>query len=143
MPESGYSGTPLEKKLGLKAGMNAAFTGLPENLAFLAKFDGLRAVVFELPEPPRSNFEFIHLFETSRASLESRATQLLSSIASDGMIWISWPKKASKVPTSLTEDILREIFLPRGLVDVKVCAVDQTWSGLKFVIRKELRKPAL
>ena len=81
----------------------------------------------------------IHGFTTSRAELEHAAKPLMDSIDREGSIWISWPKKASKMPTDITEDVIREVILPIGLVDVKVCAVDDIWSGLKLVIRKELR----
>ncbi len=139
MPQAGYSKTPLPKKLGLKAGQRACFIRLPENLAKLKEFDGLEGVMTELPPERLQKPDFIHIFETDRQVLEGMAETLRHAVKPDGMIWISWPKKASKVPTSITEDVLREVFLPKGLVDVKVCAVDEIWSGLKFVIRKELR----
>lgn len=138
---SGYSGTPLDRKLGLKAGMRALFIGLPDHLAGLRAIEGLNEVLSDWP--PASDacrLDYIHVFEVARGSLEAMVPRLLASVAPEGMIWISWPKKASKVPTSITEDVLREIILPTGLVDVKVCAVDETWSGLKFVVRKDLRK---
>jgi hypothetical protein len=102
-------------------------------------FDGFASVAFALPETPQRAFDYVHLFVTERATLEAVATKLFDVLKPDGMLWISWPKKSSRVPTDVTEDVLREILLPPGLVDVKVCAVDETWSGLKFVIRKELR----
>lgn len=80
-----------------------------------------------------------HIFTTERAELDRLLTELRHSIAVDGFVWVSWPKKASKVPTDITEDIVRELCLPMGWVDVKVCAVDAVWSGLKLMIRKELR----
>lgn len=138
---SGYSGTPLDRKLGLKPGMQVLFLGLPDHLAHLTAVEGLAAVLTEWPATDLDRLDYIHVFETSREALAAMVPRLLASIAPDGMIWISWPKKASKVPTSISEDVLREILLPTGLVDVKVCAVDGVWSGLKFMIRKELRKP--
>jgi hypothetical protein len=81
----------------------------------------------------------VHLFTTERTVLERTAPALLPVLVPNGMVWISWPKKSSSVPTDVTEDVLREVLLPMGLVDIKVCAVDEIWSGLKFVIRKELR----
>ena len=84
-------------------------------------------------------YDVIHGFTTARSELETAAKPLMDSIDRDGSIWISWPKKASKVPTDITEDVIRDVILPIGLVDVKVCAVDTVWSGLKLVIRKELR----
>lgn len=140
MAETGYSGTPLPKKLGLKPGQHAVFIGLPDNLAHLKSFEGLASVSTSLQQNAPGKSDVIHIFETQREALEDIVDILRSGIQPHGMIWISWPKKASKVPTSITEDVLREIFLPSGLVDVKVCAVDEIWSGLKFVIRKELRK---
>ncbi|SMD03044.1 hypothetical protein [Rhizobium sp. RU36D] len=137
---SGYSGTPLDRKLGLKAGMRVLFIGLPDHLAGLKAVEGLAEVLTEWPVgTPGARLDYIHVFETGRGSLETMMPRLLALVAPAGMIWISWPKRASKVPTSITEDVLREIFLPTGLVDVKVCAVDETWSGLKFVVRKDLR----
>lgn len=82
---------------------------------------------------------FLHLFTVHRAEMEAVLTKARHHIARDGMIWISWPKKSAKVPTDITEDVIREVCLPMGFVDVKVCAVTEVWSGLKLVIRKELR----
>ena len=93
-------------------------------------------VLWDAPEPGR---RFTHLFTAQRTELESRAALCRQTMARDGMLWVSWPKKSSKVPTDITEDVVREVCLPIGLVDVKVCAVSETWSGLKLVIRKELR----
>lgn len=90
----------------------------------------------ELPEPP---VEFAHIFVTSCAVLDCELRMLLPLLDPAGMIWVSWPKKASRVPTDITEDMIRELALPLHLVDVKVCAVNDTWSGLKLVIRKEYR----
>jgi hypothetical protein len=84
-------------------------------------------------------WDLVHLFTTSSAELAAALTSYRTAIARDGMVWVSWPKKASKVPTDVTEDVIREVALPMGFVDVKVCAVDQVWSGLKLVIRRELR----
>ena len=134
---AGYSGTPLVKKLGLSAGQRALVEcgpadyralvqPLPDGIEFAARLSG--------------KFDFIHLFVTERSKLRKRLPACLGKLAPDGMIWISWPKKAAKVKADITEDTIREIALPLGLVDVKVCAVDETWSGLKLVIRKELRK---
>lgn len=138
MAQAGYSGTPLPKKLGLKAGQRACFLALPESLSYLRDIDGLQTVGGNLSDN-LEKLDYLHIFEVSREVLETLSPLLRSAIKPNGMIWISWPKKASKVPTSITEDVLREILLPTGLVDVKVCAVDEVWSGLKFMIRKELR----
>ncbi|HZH98186.1 MAG TPA: hypothetical protein VEX38_04380 [Fimbriimonadaceae bacterium] len=134
---TGYSGTPLAKKLGIKPG---------QTVYVLAGPQGFEELLQPLPagadinrsEPP-SGAEMIHLFVTWRAELLGAAEMILDRLAKDGVLWISWPKKGSKQPTDITEDTLREVLLPSGLVDVKVCAVDETWSGLKFVWRKELR----
>jgi hypothetical protein len=139
MSESGYSGTPLPKKLGLKPDMTALFIALPDSLSHLAEEVSGALRTDELAAANASGLDYVHVFETSRAALTEHALGLKAMLKPAGMLWISWPKKASKVPTTITEDVLREIFLPTGLVDVKVCAVDEIWSGLKFMLRKELR----
>lgn len=131
---AGYSGAPLIKKLGIKDGMRIAFLYAPDNYRVL-----LGPLPAGIDEQSDDNLNFIHAFFTDRTDFELEISELLSAIARDGVIWISWPKKASKVPTTMTENVVREIALPLGLVDVKVCAVDEVWSGLKLVIRKELR----
>ena len=136
MAASGYSGTPLAKKLGLKPGMRAWFLGMPDSVRAEVERDAPAIERLETPEPP---VELAHIFVTSCAALDCELRMLLPLIARDGMIWVSWPKKASKVATDITEDVIRDLALPLGLVDVKVCAVDTTWSGLKLVIRKENR----
>ncbi|MGO6813978.1 DUF3052 domain-containing protein [Rhizobium leguminosarum] len=136
---AGYSGTPLVKKLGLTRGQAAALLNVPETIGDINGFDGFASVVRALPETPARVFDYVHLFTTERTVLERTAPVLLPVLVPNGMVWISWPKKSSRVPTDITEDVLREVLLPTGLVDVKVCAVDEIWSGLKFVIRKELR----
>lgn len=138
----GYSGTPLAQKLGLKDGFRALFIDLPTSLVDLASsrvFAEATRISVEQLGDAQQGYQFIHLFTASRAVLEKLSRPLMGLIARDGMIWVSWPKKASKVQTDITEDTIREIVLPLGLVDVKVCAVDETWSGLKLVIRKEIR----
>ena len=138
---SGYSGTPLAQKLGLKDGQRVLFLDLPEGCSDLATS---RAFV-EASQSGWSalgkarNYDLIHAFTASRAQLEKSAESFIPAITRDGSVWISWPKKASKVPTDITEDVISEVLLPTGLVDVKVAAVDEVWSGLKLVIRKELR----
>jgi hypothetical protein len=133
---SGYSGTPLAQKLGLKAGMRTWFLGMPDSVRAEIERNAPPLELLDNPEPP---VDLAHIFVTSCAVLDWELRMLLPLIARDGIIWVSWPKKASKVPTDITEDVIRAIALPLGLVDVKVCAVDATWSGLKLVIRKELR----
>lgn len=141
MAEPGYSGTPLPKKLGLKDGQKVLFIAPPGNLQDLKSSREFAAVVeagWDAPVPG-DGYDFIQLFTTERMHLETHATALMEAIKRDGMIWVSWPKRASKVETDMTEDVVRDVVLPIGLVDVKVCAVDEIWSGLKLVIRKELR----
>lgn len=133
---AGYSGTPLVKKLGIKPGFRLYAKNPPENYGNL---------IAPLPEKVQifrrltNDMDMIHFFTTSRVELANNIGTYMSHIKQDGMIWISWPKKSAKVPTDVTEDVIREIVLPLGLVDVKVCAVDAIWSGLKLVIRKENR----
>lgn len=139
MSESGYSGTPLPKKLGLKPDLAALFIALPQDLAHLVDGLPLARCVRNISEADGRELDYLHIFETERVRLEDQAECLKSLLKPSGMLWISWPKKASKVPTTITEDVLRTVFLPTGLADVKVCAVTEIWSGLKFMIRKDLR----
>lgn len=141
MAEEGYSGTPLASKLGLRDGQSAAFVGLPRGLGWLTD---CRAFVSVESVPGWRDLEgdyldVIHMFTDSAAELREALPALRVMIRPDGMIWVSWPKKASRVPTDVTEDVIRELALSDVLVDVKVCAVDEVWSGLKLVIRKEHR----
>lgn len=142
MPDAGYSGTPLAQKLGLKDGQRVLFISLPPELNDLRvsrHFIEMAQAGWETWQDGDPGYDFVHGFTTSRAVLEHNAKPLMEAIARDGTIWISWPKKASKVATDITEDVIREVVLPIGLVDVKVAAVSDVWSGLKLVIRKELR----
>ena len=133
---AGYSGTPLAKKLSLKDGQRTWFDAMPDSVR--AEIDGEDLVLnlLDQPEPP---VEAAHLFVSHCATLDCKLRMLLPLLDRDGFIWVSWPKQASKVPTDITEDVIRAVALPLGLVDVKVCAIDAIWSGLKLVIRKELR----
>ncbi|WAC23774.1 hypothetical protein [Blastomonas sp. SL216] len=133
---TGYSGTPLARKLGLKPGMRMWFDAIPETVRaeITSEVEALETVA-----SPEQGFAAAHLFTTERAVLERELARLMAAMDRDGLIWVSWPKKAAKVDTDITEDVIRSIALPMGLVDVKVCAVDAIWSGLKLVIRKELR----
>ena len=133
---SGYSGTPLVKKLNLRDGMRVWFDAMPEPVT--DEIDEYALELFFVADPAEG-IDAAHIFVTARAALEAHLTALRHQIAPDGQIWVSWPKKAAKVPTDITEDTIREIALPLGLVDTKVCAIDEVWSGLKLVIRKELR----
>ena len=141
-PSTAYSGTPLAQKLGLKDGQRVMFIGLPKELKELRKarhFVEIAEAGWETFTDGDAGYDVIHGFTTSREVLEKAAKPLMDEIDRDGSIWISWPKKASKVPTDITEDVIRDVVLPIGLVDVKVAAVTEIWSGLKLVIRKELR----
>ena len=133
-PVAGYSGTPLWKKLGLKPGMAACVIGAPPDYADL--ITGGPAVIWG---PLRQGADFIHLFTPFRAELADTLRTCLPVMARDGMIWVSWPKKAAKLPCDYTEEAIREVCRPMGLVDVKVCAVSEVWSGLKLMIRKDNR----
>jgi hypothetical protein len=138
----GYSGTPLAQKLGLKDGQRVMWISLPKELKDLRKsrnFVEIAEAGWESFTDGDPGYDLIHGFTTSRQVLETSAKPLMETIDRDGSIWISWPKKASKVPTDITEDVIRDVVLPIGLVDVKVAAVSEVWSGLKLMIRKELR----
>ena len=134
---AGYSGTPLFQKLGIKESMLIGLINeppyyidllspLPENVTF--------------SKTTKHGFHIVHLFTKSKSDLKTQLPKLMKKIVQEGMIWVSWPKKSSLINTDITEDVIRQIALPLGLVDVKVCAIDETWSGLKLVIRKEKRK---
>ena len=136
MPIAGYSGTPLAKKLGIREGFRIAlfnqpeyyfrlFTDFPENVKFINN---------------KSKVDLIHYFVKECKQLATDIHKLKDTIEQNGMIWISWPKKSSKVETDITEDVVRHLALTNGLVDIKVCAVDETWSGLKLVIPVKDRK---
>ncbi len=159
MKTAGYSGTPLAKKLGIKPGMKVVVMGYPGDYAGLVEPlpDGLSMAALDtltdgrvsasaaldtLPDDrvSASAVDLLHIFTNSRDELFRVLDEARTVIKPDGMIWVSWYKKAAKLPTEITEDTIREGALPLGLVDVKVCAVDEQWSGLKLVIRKELRK---
>jgi hypothetical protein len=132
---AGYSRTPLVKKLGFKPGDSAAFLNAPEQLdRLLGDLEGVT-----VKRSLRGRADVVLCFVTARSTLEKRAARLREAIAPDGMVWVCWPKRASKVPTDMTEDVVRDVLLPTGLVDVKVAAIDETWSGLKLVVRRELR----
>ena len=132
---TGYSGTPLAKKLGFKPGEPLWASGMP---ASVKKSLDAEAHPRYLARPTKA-LAAAHIFHDRAAQLEAELEGLRPKLAPDGMIWVSWPKKAAKVETDITENTIRKIALPMGYVDVKVCAVDETWSGLKLVIRKSLR----
>jgi hypothetical protein len=134
---AGYSGTPLAKKLGFKEGHRVRIKNAPDDYLNLVN---PRPENVHISKSTRKDIDIFHFFTRSSSELKSQLPNLISAIHQNGMIWISWPKKSSGVPSSVKEDTIRSIALPLALVDVKVCAVDETWSGLKLVIRKELRK---
>jgi hypothetical protein len=133
---AGYSGTPLPKKLGIRDGDTVALLGAPSGFG-----ETLEPLPVDLTIRTRAagRADVIVTFHTERLDLEARVPTLLKVLDVDGSLWVAWPKRASKVPTDITEDVLREVFLPIGLVDNKVAAIDDTWSGLRLVWRKELR----
>jgi hypothetical protein len=133
---AGYSGKPLSQKLGLKAGQRVRLMRAPDDYWTLCGFD---LAEIALVARKTQAFDFGHLFARDRAELERELPALIAAMDASAMLWISWPKKSAKVPTDITEDTLREVILPLGLVDVKVCAVTEIWSGLKFVRRRANR----
>ena len=138
---AGYSGTPLHRKLGIKPGHRVALLDAPAG--FAATLDGLPDRVVILPALTAGTpTDVIVLFVTERHALQSRLDEVRRGMAQNGGFWVAWPKRASKVPTDVTEDVIREVALPTGLVDNKVCAIDGIWSGLRLVIRRENRVPA-
>lgn len=136
VPAAGYSGTPLAKKLGIVAGSRVAAVHAPaEYVQWLEPVPS--GVVFE--RSVAQTTDIVHVFAERRAVLKVELEGFRGSMRPDGVVWVSWPKKAAKVPTDITEDTVRELALPLGFVDVKVCAVSPIWSGLKLVVRKALR----
>jgi len=128
---AGYSGTPLLRKLGIQERHRVLLHNAPAELPEELKgYAGRRL---------NSNLDVVVLFVKSAAALHGEFARVMNSINVDGMIWIAWPKKASGIPTDLTDNVIRDEILKTPFVDVKVCAIDETWSGLKFVIRKEHR----
>ncbi len=132
---AGYSGTPLPRKLGIGEGATFALDDEPEGVSAL--LDPLPAGARRTSEPAQA--DVVVAFATLRDTLARRVDELAPAVFPDRTLWIAWPKRASKVPTDITEDVVREVALPLGLVDVKVAAFDETWSGLKLVWRRELR----
>ena len=129
---AGYSGTPLVKKLGIKEGHRVLFVNDPPEF---------KPLLVDLPTIKKGKpNDYVHVFVRGQAELKKQLAAIKKSLDQDGMIWVSWPKKASGIATDVTEDTVRTAALPLGLVDVKVCAIDETWSGLKLVIRRENRK---
>ena len=133
---AGYSGTPLALKLGVKDGQRTWHSKMPDAVLAEILGEGLQP---QIVADPIAGLEMAHIFVTERRELAGKLVRLRKLMTADGMIWVSWPKKASKVATNVTEDVIRAEALPLGFVDVKVCAVDEVWSGLKLVIRKSER----
>jgi Protein of unknown function (DUF3052) len=133
---SGYSGTPLVKKLGLRSGARLYLRDAPQHYAQL-----LGPAFSELHRMRRmsADTDVAHLFATQRSQLQAALADVRRTMRDDAVIWVSWPKKASGVATDITEGVVRELALPTGLVDIKVCAVDETWSALKLVLRRSER----
>ena len=136
LPAAGYSGTPLVKKLGIVEGSRILAVGSPSGYANVV--GGLPAGA-KLVTRAAPTVDIAHVFSVSRADLEKRLKALRLSLRPDAVVWVSWPKKSSRVPTDITEDVIRDVALPMGFVDVKVCAVTEVWSGVKLVVRKNLR----
>jgi hypothetical protein len=133
---AGYSGTPLPKKLGIKPGLTVVTINAPTNY---------RRLLGTIPDGVTSSdrlkpgSSFVHVFIKKRSELANRLAVLRKEIKDTGTVWVSWPKRSSGVPTDVTEDVVRAVALPLGLVDIKVCAIDEIWSGLKLVVRREQR----
>jgi hypothetical protein len=133
---AGYSGTPLAKKLGIKDGMRLSVLNAPDGYAsWLKGLPPTARIESTLVRPAAA----VHLFTKTRRELERELPRLRIALAPAGFVWVSWPKKASGVATDITEDVIRAVALPLGFVDVKVCAVNEVWSGLKLVIRRSER----
>jgi hypothetical protein len=135
-PTTGYSATPLSKKLGFKEGSLVLLIDAPKDYARLV---APMPIGMQFISKPGRNVDIAHVFVSQRSILSKYLSQLRESLHVQASIWVSWPKKAAKVPTDITENTIREVALPLGFVDIKVCAVTDVWSGLKLVLRKELR----
>jgi hypothetical protein len=133
---AGYSGAPLAKKLGFKEGASAWTLGAPDDyMKLLAPIPS----GVEFARSPSVRTDLVHVFVSQTSVLKKELARLRKLLRPDATLWVSWPKKASKVPTDITEDTIRSLALPMGFVDVKVCAVNEVWSGLKLVVRRSLR----
>ena len=134
---TGYSGRPLAQKLGIRAAMSVTVINEPANYRSLL---GQRADGVEFSDETGSDLRFVHFFTTRRSELKKQLSRLRKKIPDTCTVWVSWPRKPARVPTDVTEDVIRAVALPLGFVDVKVCAIDETWSGLKLMIRRTNRK---
>jgi hypothetical protein len=139
-PESaGYSGTPLVRKLGFRTGARVYLVHAPQGYLELL---GSEAEGIEFSQSMRTPYEFVHLFVTRRTELAQRLSRLREQVSDEGVVWVFWPKRTSGISSDITDQVIRDVALPLGFVDTKVCAVDHTWSGLKLVIRRKERKSA-
>ena len=134
---AGYSETPLPQKLGIKPGLNVVTINAPTNYCRLL---GTIPENVTFSDRLKADSSFVHVFIKKRSELQKTLSLLRKKIAHTGTVWVSWPKKSSGVPADVTENVVRAVALPLGFVDVKVCAIDETWSGLKLMVRKENRK---
>jgi hypothetical protein len=132
---AGYSGTPLAAKLGIRETSRLFLSGAPKNYSDLVALPKGARLVKKIDD----GTDIVHIFSVEKARLATLLRNSLPKLGPDVAIWVSWPKKSSKVPTDITEDTIRNVALPMGLVDIKVCAVDEIWSGLKLVLRKKNR----
>jgi hypothetical protein len=137
---AGYSGTPLPQKLGIKPGLTVVTINPPTNYRRLLGTIPEDVTFSDRLEPESS---FVHVFVKKRSELANRLSVLRERLADTGTVWVSWPKRSSGVPTDVTEDVVRAVALPLEFVDVKVCAIDETWSGLKLMVRRENRKTSV
>jgi hypothetical protein len=134
---AGYSGTPLPQKLGIKLGVTVVTINAPTHYRRLL---GATPEGVTFSDRLKSDSSFVHIFIKKRSELTKRLSVLREKIAGAGTVWVSWPKRSSGVPTDVTENVVRAVALPLGFVDIKVCAIDETWSGLKLMVRRENRK---
>jgi len=134
---AGYSGTPLAQKLGIKPAMSVVVINEPANYR---KLLGRSADGLEFSDRIETGSSFVHFFTPRRSELKRKLPILREKVVDSGTVWVSWPKKSAGVPTDVTEDVIRAVALPLGFVDVKVCAIDDTWSGLRLMVRRTNRK---
>jgi hypothetical protein len=134
---AGYAGTPLPQKLGIKPGLTLITINAPTNYRRLL---GTISEDLTFSDRLKVGSSFVHVFITKRSELAKRLSVLRQKIVDTGTVWVSWPKRSAGIPTDVTENVVRAVALPLGFVDVKVCAIDETWSGLKLMVRRENRK---
>jgi hypothetical protein len=134
---AGYAGTPLPQKLGIKPGLTLITINAPTNYRRLL---GTISEDLTFSDRLKVGSSFVHVFITKRSELAKRLSVLRQKIVDTGTVWVSWPKRSAGKPTDVTESVVRAVALPLGFIDVKVCAIDETWSGLKLMVRRENRK---